>query len=204
MTLPGGDNGPGLFIFDLDGTLVHFAVDWQDVKSRLADLLEIADPLTPLLPSIARLHLDPERRRKVYELIDDVEVASARSFVRDDGIVRLFRGLKADRKRIGLVTLQGRRPAVEALTRLDILESIDVIVTRDEFATRKQQIGRCLAILRVPGSSSVVIADRAADMAAARDFGCRTVAVGDRPNVEADFRVASVTDLIGILGLEGA
>ena len=192
----------GLLIFDLDGTLVRFGIDWSDVRARLQRMLDTDDDLRPLLPALEALDLDEERRRHAYGLIDDIELAVARTFVRDDGLARVLDRLSANGRRLALVTLQGRRAAVEALERVGIQRFFGLIVARDDTSNRGSQIERCLVTLGVTADSTVVIADRAADMAEAKARGCRTVAVGDRPGVVGDRRVAGVGELPAILGLE--
>lgn len=191
-----------LLVFDLDGTLVRFEIDWAGVRARLQRELETQDPLKPLLSSIETLGLDEGRRKRAYGLVDDVELAVARTFTRDDDLVRALERLTASDRRVALVTLQGRRPALEALERLGIRRFFDLIVSRDDTSSRSLQIERCLAALGVTASSAVVIADRAADMSAAQALGCRTVVMGDRPGVVGDRRAASVADLPRILGSE--
>jgi len=195
-------NDVRLLVFDLDGTLVSFGIDWPDVRMRLQHALGTDDPLRPLLPSLEAL--DEGRRVRAYGLIDDMELAVARRLTRDDGLVATFDRLTAADRRIALVTLQGRRPADEALERLGIRPYFDLVVTRDDTASRSVQIERCLVMLGVAGSATVVIADRAGDMSAARDLGCRTVVVGDRPGVVGDRRAATVGELPALLGSEGS
>lgn len=193
----------GMLVFDLDGTLVRFEIDWADVRARLQHLLDTDDPLKPLLPALESLGLDEERRRRAYELVDDVELSVARRFVYDDGLVRAFDRLSGNGRRVALVTLQGRRPAVETLERLGIRRFFDLIVSRDDTSSRSSQIERCMETLGVGAGSTVVIADRAADVSAAKALGCRTVAIGDRPGVIGDRHAAGVSELPAILGMEG-
>ena len=98
--------------------------------------------------------------------------------------------------------MQGRPAAEEALARLGIRRYVDLIISRDECTVREEQIARSLTILGVPPSRSVVIADREADMAAARRLGCVAVAVGVRPGLSGDFRAKSSADILKVLGME--
>ena len=193
-----------LFIFDLDGTLVRFAVDWGEVKARIRTLLGTDEPLSPLIPSIERLATDPRLRSRIYGLVDDAEMAAARGFHPDAEIVELFRRLVSLGPRIALVTLQGRRPAVEALTRVGLLGFFDLITSRDDVKTRKEQIAATLERLTISPGQAIVIADKQADMAAAKNLGCLTFAVTDRPEVTGDFKAARAVELLQVLGLEGA
>ena len=199
-----GAGGLTLFIFDLDGTLVRFDVDWGEVKARIRTLLGADEPLSPLIPSIERLATDPRLRSRIYGLVDDAEMAAARGFHADAETVDLFRRLVSLGPRIALVTLQGRRPAVEALTRVGLLGFFDLITSRDDVKTRKGQIAATLERLTVSPGQAIVVADKEADMAAAKDLGCLAFAVTARPEVSGDFKAARVIELLQVLGLEGA
>jgi phosphoglycolate phosphatase-like HAD superfamily hydrolase len=193
---------PRLFIFDLDGTLVQFAIDWVEVKRRLRQLLSTDESLTPLIPTIDGLPVDSDLKTRAYQLIDAVELGRAQGFGKDDGLVHLFRHLKSDGRRVALITLQGRAAAEEALKRLGVREFVDLVVSRDEHRTRKAQIAQSLTILGVSASHSVVIADRQADMVAARELGCLTIAVGGRAGVSGDLTAAKAADVLEVLGME--
>jgi HAD superfamily hydrolase (TIGR01509 family) len=193
-----------LFVFDLDGTLVRFAIDWREIRAQVARLLGTDEELSPLIPEVERLVDDPELRGRVYRLIDNAEVAATADFRPDDETLELFRRLRELRLRLALVTLQGRRPALEALQRIGLGGSFDLIITRDEAKTRKDQLALALRRFDVVPGRAIVIADRQADMAAAKALGCVTVAIGASAEVTADFRAGRVTDLLGTIGWEAS
>jgi phosphoglycolate phosphatase-like HAD superfamily hydrolase len=204
MTMAPSPDDLDLFVFDLDGTLVRFAIDWRGIRAQVARLLGTDEELSPLLPEVERLVDDPELRRRVYTLIDDAEVAASAGFQPDDETLALFRRLRELRLRLALVTLQGRRPALEALQRIGLGESFDLIITRDEAKSRADQIAMALRGFDVAPGRAIVIADRQADMAAAKALGCLTVAIGAPAEVTADFRAGRVTDLLGTIGWEAS
>jgi HAD superfamily hydrolase (TIGR01509 family) len=193
-----------LFVFDLDGTLVRFAIDWGAIRAQVARLLETDEELSPLIPEVERLVDDPELRRRVYRLIDDAEVAATVDFRPDDETLELFRRLRELRLRLALVTLQGRRPALEALQRIGLQGSFDLIITRDDAKTREDQLAMALRGFDVAPGRAIVIADRQADMAAAKALGCLTVAIGASAEVTADFRASRVNDLLETIGWEAS
>lgn len=193
-----------LFVFDLDGTLVRFAIDWRAIRAQVARFLDTDEELSPLIPEVERLVDDPEQRRRVYALIDDAEVAATVDFRPDDETLALFRRLRERRLRLALVTLQGRRPALEALQRIGLGGSFDVIITRDDAKTRQAQLAMALREFGVTPERAIVIADRQADMAAAKALGCVTVAIGANAGVTADFRASRVGDLLQTIGWEAA
>jgi phosphoglycolate phosphatase-like HAD superfamily hydrolase len=193
-----------LFVFDLDGTLVRFAIDWREIRAQVARLLGTHEELSPLIPEVERLVEDPELRRRVYTLIDDAEVAASAGFLPDGETLELFRRLRELRLRLALVTLQGRRPALEALQRIGLQGSFDLIITRDDAKTRADQLAMALRGFDVAPGRAIVIADRQVDMAAAKALGCLTVAIGASAEVAADFRASRVSDLLGTIGWEAS
>lgn len=193
-----------LFVFDLDGTLVRFAIDWREIRAQVARLLATDEPLSPLIPEVERLVDDPELQRRVYRLIDDAEVSATVDFRPDGETLELFRRLRERRLRLALVTLQGRRPALEALQRIGLEGSFDVIITRDEAKTREAQLAIALREFDVAPGRAIVIADREADMVAAKALGCLTVAIGASAEVTADFKASRVNDLLETIGWEAA
>ena len=193
-----------LFVFDLDGTLVRFAIDWREIRAKVARFLDTDEELAPLIPEVERLVDDPELRRSVYTLIDDAEVAATVDFRPDDETLALFRRLQERRLRLALVTLQGRRPALEAVQRIGLGGSFDLIITRDEAKTRADQLALALRGFAVAPERAIVIADRQADMVAAKALGCLTVAIGTSAEVTADFRASRVNDLLSAIGWEAS
>lgn len=193
-----------VFVFDLDGTLVRFAIDWREIRAEVARLLDTDEPLSPLIPEVERLVDDPELRRRVYTLIDDAEVASTVDFRPDEETLELFRRLRNRGLRLALVTLQGRRPALEAVQRIGLQGSFDVVITRDDVKARQDQIAMALRRLGVAPERALVIADRQADMVAAKALGCLTVAIGASAEVTADFRASRVNDLLRTIGWEAS
>lgn len=204
MTTPLSAADVDLFVFDLDGTLVHFAIDWREIRAEVARLLETDEPLSPLIPEVERLVADPELRRRVYTLIDDAEVAASAGFRPDPETLQLFRSLKERGLRLALVTLQGRRPALEAVQRIGLQGSFDVVITRDDVKARQDQIAVALRRLGVAPERALVIADRQADMTAAKELGCVTFAIGDAAELTGDFKAKVVNDLLETIGWEAA
>jgi phosphoglycolate phosphatase len=192
------------FIFDLDGTLVRFDVDWADVRARIGTLLTMDEVLSPLIPAIERLAPDDETRRRIYTLIDDAEIAAAAKLRPDPETSAVLERLRAVGVSIALVTLQGRRAATDALERTGLAAFFETIVTRDEALVRRDQISAAVRALSVPPGRAIVVADRAADMSAAKEAGCIAVSVGERPGVMGDYHARRVGELLSVLGWEAS
>jgi HAD superfamily hydrolase (TIGR01509 family) len=188
-----------LFIFDLDGTIVDLPIDWTKVKEKIKRILKTDHSLTPLIPSLEELITDSELKKRIYKTIDDEEMKVVKKLEFDEDIAKVFEKLKKVDCRIALVTLQGRKPAVEALKRLNIYEYFDLVISRDENKNRKEQIRMALKTIGVKPSQSIIVADKARDMSVAKRLGCVSMAITDKPYINGDFKVTNIKEISKML-----
>lgn len=188
-----------LFIFDLDGTIVKLPIKWTEVKKKIKKILKINFSLTPLIPSIEELVTNSELKRRIYKVIDDEEMKAVRKLKFDEDILRLFKKFKKLGYKLALVTLQGRKPAIEALNRLDVCEFFDLIVSRDEKKDREEQIKTILEAMDVPSSQVMVIADKSRDMSIAKKLGCVSMAITSKVEIDGDFKLNNIKEILRML-----
>lgn len=188
-----------LFIFDLDGTIVYFPINWTKVKEKIKKILKTDQSLTPLIPSIEKTATDPKLKKKIYEVIDHEEMKVVRKFNFDQDIARLFENLKKTNYTLTLITLQGRKPAIEALKKLNIHKYFDLVISRDEEKNREKQIKAVLETMGVEPSQSVIVADKLKDMLVAKRLGCMSMAITDKPDIKGDFQASNVKEIFKML-----
>lgn len=188
-----------LFIFDLDGTIVKLPIKWTEVKKKIKKILKTNLSLTPLIPSIEELVTDSELKRRVYKAIDDEEMKVVKKLKFDEDILKLFKKLKKLGYKLALVTLQGRKPAIEALNRLNVREFFDLIVSRDEKKDREEQIKTTLEAMEVPSSQVMVIADKLKDMVIAKKLGCVSMAITGKVEMDGDFKLNNIKEMLRML-----
>jgi HAD superfamily hydrolase (TIGR01509 family) len=188
-----------LFIFDLDGTIVKLPIKWTEVKKKIKKILKTNLSLTPLIPSIEELVTDSELKRRIYKAIDDEEMKIVKKLKFDEDILKLFKKLKKLGYKLALVTLQGRKPAIEALNRLNIREFFDLIVSRDEKKDREEQIKTTLEAMEVPSSQVMVIADKLKDMVIAKKLGCVSMAITGKVEMDGDFKLNNIKEMLRML-----
>jgi len=188
-----------LFIFDLDGTIADFKINWTKVKEKIRRILKTSHSLTPLIPSIEELVTDSKLKKEIYRVINNEEMKVVKKLKADENIVNLFKELKKHGYKIVLVTLQGYKPAVEALKRLKIHEYFDLVVSRNEKNTREEQIKMALKLMRVQASHVMVVADKLMDMSVAKKLGCMSMAVTDDPKINGDFKALNIKEILKML-----
>jgi len=195
-------DGIELFIFDLDGTIASLQINWEEVREKIRKVLKTNQSLIPLIPSIEQLAIDSTMKKRIYQTIDSEEMKTVKKLKSDKTAVRLFKRLKELDYNLALVTLQGRKPAIEALRRLGIYEYFDLVVSRDEKKDREDQIGAALEKMNVQPFQAVVVADKVKDMQVAKKMGCKSIAISDKLEIEADFKLSNIKEILKILGGE--
>jgi len=188
-----------LFIFDLDGTIIDLQINWTKVKEKIKKILKTDHSLTPLIPSIEEVATDSKVKKKIYKAIDYEEMKVVEKLKFDQDIARLFEKLKKVNLRLALVTLQGRKPAIEALKRLNIYKYFDLVISRDEDKNREKQIQKALRTMGMEPSQSMVVADKLRDMLIAKRLGCVSMAVTDKPDINGDFKVTNIKEILKML-----
>lgn len=188
-----------LFIFDLDGTIVKLPINWTEVKKKIRKILKTNHPLTPLIPSIEELVADSELKKRIYKTIDNEEIKVVKKLKFDEEIVKVFKTLKKLGYKLVLVTLQGHKPAIEALNRLNIREYFDLIISRDENKNREEQIKIALRTMNVEPTKAIIVADKFKDMSVARKLGCKSMAITEKSDITGDFKVTSMKEILKAL-----
>ena len=159
------DSGVRAVAFDLDGTLVHSALDFDAMRAETG-----CPPGMGLLEYLGTL-TDPDAVCRGHRVIERHELAGARDSTWMPGAQSLLAGLRA----LGLPTAiltRNMRPAVE-LVRERLGLDVDVVVTREDCAPKPSPDGlhRIADALSVPVRQLVYVGDFLYDLQAARAAG---------------------------------
>lgn len=192
--------GIKLFIFDLDETIASLKINWEEVRKKIRKILKTNQSLIPLIPSIEQFAIDSTVKKRIYQTIDNEEMKMVKKLKSDKTVVKLFKRLKELDYNLALVTLQGRIPAIEALRRLRIYEYFDLVVSRDEKKDREDQIREVLETMNVKPFQAIVVADKLKDMQVAKKIGCKSIAISDKLEIDADFKLSNIKEISNILG----
>lgn len=159
------DPGVEAVAFDLDGTLVHSALDFDAMRAETG-----CPPGMGLLEYLETLD-DPEAMAQGHRVIERHELAGARGSIWMPGARALLGELQA----LGLPTAiltRNMRPAVE-LVRERLGLSVDLVVTREDCAPKPSPDGlhRIAGALSVAVQRLVYVGDFLYDLQAARAAG---------------------------------
>jgi phosphoglycolate phosphatase-like HAD superfamily hydrolase len=184
------------FLFDVDGTLVEFGVDYERLRALVREHLEsqrvaVSSGLRPLLEgiedSIEGSHHIPHRDRVIiregaYDLVDEAERRAARTATAVEGAGELLSELARRGLRVGLCTRNEPVSVRVAFERLG-LPLPEVVVGRGDvpYAGLKPDPRHPLEALRrleVAADDAMLVGNTALDVRAGRSAGLWTVLVG--------------------------
>ena len=175
------------FVFDLDGTLATIPVDWEAVRERLKAVTGRREELRPIFPTIGDvIAKEPKLGAPIFAAIDEFEWEAVPRSRLYDGASALLSVL-AERARVSLVTMQGRRSAMKVLEMFDLKQFFSHCFTREDSMDRAEQLKMALSSMKADRSSSVFVGDRLNDLNAAKKVGVPFVLVrthGDDPDDE--------------------
>ncbi len=185
-------------VTDLDGTLADLGIDWDSVREEVRSLLRTDHPLRPLGPSIPLAAGSPGEAEAAFRLVEEREMEAASRAAPDPALRGALERIRRMGLRVGLVTLQARRPAREALRRLGVADLFDALVTREFSASRVEQFRRAAELLGASPGEAVLVGDSPWDVEAGREAGAALTVVVGR-GARGDLNVGSFLELPAIL-----
>ncbi len=187
-------------IFDLDGTLANFNLDFKTLRSEVrtylmrtgvpASLLNVNESIFEMLTKTeifvknngkhGKLPLAfDEIRGQVMAIAEKYEMEAAAGTSLMPGAVETLKELKQMGLKIGLCTTSSEKSASYILKRFKICDCFDVVVARDKVKYVKpdsEQFEVALKELGANPQTAVIIGDSVVDMQSAREL--KVVAVG--------------------------
>ena len=165
-------------IFDLDETLVLLPVDWSMVYRDIGRLLgrEVAS-FAATLPML----WDSDMYWKVSRLVEEYELKSLDRLVVLDDSPSIVRKL-GDRYRLSITSLQSRKVIERVLHIMGVRELFDILVSREDRPTRREQIRLVLTAGGYEASETMMVGDRVDDVVSALENGCRATLVVRKKN----------------------
>jgi len=187
-----------VLILDLDGTLVTLPIKWDELREKVRRLLKTDHPLKPLAPSIPKAAKGrADLIRKAFRIIEKAELEASNNAKFDEELFNFLRWVKNKGMKVGLVTLQGEKPARKTLKRLGVLNFFDLIVTRESSLIRREQLMMSIRKFRVDPKEVIFVGDSYSDVKAGKELGLLTVVVGRQVSfeLEGDLKLNRVTEL---------
>ena len=160
-------------IFDLDGTLIQLPINYDVIQNTLKEFFCTSENLTPLIPTIIKLSKNDQNKINTsFDLVCKEEILASKNFHTMNNTVEILKFLKSKNLILCLVTMQCRNALEKILSKMDVLDLFDSIITRDENYDRFEQIMNSLKNTDLNSSDVLVVGDRIHDIESAKKAGC--------------------------------
>jgi phosphoglycolate phosphatase len=210
-------------VFDLDGTLASFNLDYMVVRADVRGFLinsglpasvlstnesifEMLKKVTIFLKNSGKSDRTVDKLRSAaLAIADKYELEAARTTSLFPGVVETLKGLKKMNLKIGLCTINGERSTDYILKRFRIADLFDVVTPRGKVKYVKphtEHLEATLKDLKVSSEEAMFVGDGTRDMQCAREL--KVIAVGlptgmssekDLIASGANYIATSITDL---------
>ncbi|MEM3699815.1 MAG: HAD family hydrolase [Candidatus Bathyarchaeia archaeon] len=210
-------------IFDLDGTLTSFNIDYRSVRAEVrsflikagmpASVLSINESIFEMLKKTEIFMKNNgqsekafmEIRSKALEIAEKYELEAAKTTGLLPGVLETLKALKKMGLKLGLCTINSEKSTNHILKKFGITEFFDAITPRDHVKYVKpntEHLEATLKALNVKPEEAMVVGDGSSDMRCAREM--KAVAVALPTGVSnpkeliasgANYLITSITDL---------
>lgn len=210
-------------IFDLDGTIVDFNIDFEAARAEIMRLLTKQDLPSSLLSKNESIfamlektknHMERngkteqeymELKEKVITLVERYESEAAHKTNLIPGILEVLKTFREMKLKIALFTANGEKPTNHILRRFRLRQFFDTIITRQAVLAVKPDpthLEVTLKALKVTPKEAIVVGDSVRDMECATQL--KVIAVGvttgfssikELTRAGADYLASSPTDI---------
>ncbi|MEM3550332.1 MAG: HAD family hydrolase [Candidatus Bathyarchaeia archaeon] len=210
-------------VFDLDGTIVSFNIDYKAVRAEVrsflvkngvpASVLSLNDGIFEMLRKVEIFMKNSGKSEKAFKEIrcsvlsiaEKHELEAAKNTKLHLGVKEVLVSLKNMNLKMGICTVNCEKSAQYVLKRFGIDHFFDAVVSRDNVKEVKPDVEHIKAVLRalnIAPHETIVVGDSPADMKCAREV--KAVAVGLTTGIStpkelkeagANYIITSITDL---------
>lgn len=215
-------------IFDLDGTLASFNIDYRAVRAEVrsflmrvglpASILSLNESIFEMLKK-AKIFLKnngksdktfSELRSRALAIAEKYELEAAKTTSLFPGVLETLKTLRKTGLKLGLYTINCGKSVNYILKKFKITEFFDAIIPRNKVKNVKPNIEHlkvAIKTLKVSPEETVVVGDSWIDMQCAREL--KAIAVGLPTGVSspkelvasgANYFITSITDLPALIG----
>jgi HAD superfamily hydrolase (TIGR01549 family) len=210
-------------IFDLDGTLADFNLDYMAVRAEVRDfliregipasVLAINESIFEMLKK-TQIYLRNTRksdrkidqvRNKALDIAEQRELEAAKDTGLTPGATDTMRTLARMGLKLGLCTINSEKAVNLILKRFRIVDYFDAVVPRNRVKQVKpnvEHLQATLKALKVDPDEAMIVGDGSVDMRCASEFGVLAVGIPTKQasadelmRAGANYVVTSITDL---------
>lgn len=207
-----------LFLFDMDGTLVKFKLDFEHLKRVTRKILEdkgiylevkgsLIETLKELRPEFDKEDEYTDFVKGIENIIVQHELEASEKAEAFPYSIELLNTLKSKGKNIGIITRNSKAASMKTLEVSGLMKYLDVIVTREDVAKVKpdpEHVEVAIKFLEKRAEDTVVIGDHKYDISSGKRAGCFTIGIlsgvsSEELLNEADLIVSSLEEIISFL-----
>ncbi len=177
-------------IFDLDGTIAAFNLDYKTVRGEIRaylmrvgvpeSIINLKDNVFEMVTKarIFLIHADKpaalveEVQREALKMAEKYELEAATRTSLLPGVMETLKEVKKAGMKTALCTINSANSTEHILQRFKIAQYFDVVVPRNkvtQFKPNPEHFGAALKVLGVPPSETLVIGDSITDVKAAQE-----------------------------------
>jgi len=191
--------GINAVVFDLDGTLIEFRIDYQSIRQEAIEAIdqikeipmEIISSEISIFGMLNRIsaYLDGREnaeaitenlRSRLSRIANKYEVSAAQTTKMIPGASQALKEIRVQGLKLGLFTTSGKEAMDHALRRFDLEKYFDACVPRDDAPKVKPDPSHLNLVLKILGTSpnqALVVGDTTLDITCAKAAGVRSIGV---------------------------
>lgn len=204
-------------IFDLDGTIVKFNLDYKTVRAETiqqltkegfpASIFSLNESIFAMLQK-TKIYMEnngkneqeiQKIKEKIFKLAERYEIQAARDTELLPGVSETLKALKKMNLKLGLFTINCNQATNYLLKQLRLKRFFDAVATRDDAEMVKpdpQHLAAVLQILGVKPEEALVVGDGVTDMKSAADLKAVGVGIPTEMSTPQALMRAGATSLI--------
>ncbi|MEM3770535.1 MAG: HAD family hydrolase [Candidatus Bathyarchaeia archaeon] len=210
-------------VFDLDGTIVKFNIDFRAVRAEVrsllikegvpASVLSINESIFEMLKKMEIFMKNngkpankiEEVRRKALTIAEKHELEAAKTTSLQPGVKEILKALKDMGLKIGVCTVNSQKSVDHILKKFGIGGFFEAVTPRDAVKNVKpntEHLEATLKALKVDPKETLVVGDSSSDMKCAKELGAITVALPTGMSTQkeladagANYIITTITDI---------
>ena len=214
-------------VFDLDGTIVEFNLDYKSARAEVIQFLgyqgfpqsifslneSVFEMLKKLEIYLQNHHVRDkdysELKMEVLAILERYEMQGAKSTQLVPGIFETLQALKKMKIKLGIFTVNSKKSTEHVLSTFQLKPFFRAVITRDSVTIVKPNpihLETALKLLRAKPEETIVVGDSIWDMKAAKELNVYAVGVltgvataEELTRAGADCLISSPIDLIGLV-----
>ncbi|MFX1337939.1 MAG: HAD family hydrolase [Promethearchaeota archaeon] len=204
-------------VWDLDGTLIHFKIDWLRARRETIKILKkhgVPKHLLTVKSSIlenirlAREYFGKagytnEETEKIIKIVDnvvnDIEYEAALEATAVNGIDKVLEFIKKKNLKQAIYTFNTHRNATTSLEKIGMIGYFNIIIGRDDVKNTKPHPEHLTLIcnkLNVKPSDIIVIGDNHRDIEGALNVGAKSIALKTKLTKLTNLKILEKADKI--------